>query len=103
MVRKVVTSVLMTLILYVPAFAVGSNAKVQNKNTLPWEVIAETFDANEPFCLIESEDSNTINFALNSDVPVITVPSNVKKPVGQTEAELKLSVWQQGRFVDLSP
>jgi hypothetical protein len=92
----------MIMLLYVPLLAANSNAGGQI-NILPWEIIAEKFDAKEPFCTAKSKDEKTINFALNPDALTITYPFKSKIPREQTEAELDLSVWQQGQWTDLPP
>jgi hypothetical protein len=93
----------MIMLLYVPLLAADSKAGEQNINTLPWEIIAEKFDAKKPFCTVKSKDKKTINFALTPDALTITLPSNSKIPQEQTEAKLDLSVWQQGQWTGLPP
>ena len=103
MIRKVVTSAFMIMLPCVPFLVADSKGGGQNINTLPWEIIAEKFDAKEPFCTAKSKDEKTINFALTPDALTITMPYNSKIPREQTEAELDLSVWQQGQWIDLPP
>ena len=60
MIRKILTSAFMIMLLCVPLLAADSKAGEQNINTLPWEIIAEKFDAKEPFCTAKSKDEKTI-------------------------------------------
>lgn len=103
MIRKIFASGFMAILLCVPLLAADSNAGGQNTNTLPWEIIAEKFDAKEPFCSVKSKDKKTNNFAFAPDALNIELPSNIKILKKHTESELQLFAWQQDRWVDLPP
>ncbi len=103
MIRKVVTSAFMIMLLYVPLSAADSKAGGQNINKLPWEIIAEKFDAEKPFCTAKSKDGKTNNFALDPNALIIVLPSNIEITEEQTEAEVNLSRWQQDQWVNLPP
>lgn len=101
MTGKIFTSGLMVMLLYVPVLAADDKANRQNINTLPWEIIAEKFDAKELFCTVKSKAGN--NFALDTNGSIIALPLNIKIFKEQTKAELHLSVWQQGQWTDFPP
>jgi hypothetical protein len=100
---KTFRSILIIMFLYAPALAADSNSAGQNANKLPWEIIAEKFNTKKSFSTAKSRDANSINYALDPNVSIITLPSNVKLPKEKTEAELSLSKWQENLWAELSP
>ena len=59
-IMKIITSCFMTMLLYIPLLAAAGNTADQNTpRQLPWEIIAEKFDAKQPFCISASKSEKS--------------------------------------------
>ena len=101
MIRKTFTSAFIIMLLSVPLLAKSNTTDQNTLQRLPWEIIAEKFNAKQPFCTSASKDEKADNFAIGTNTPLITLPSNIKISEEQTEGKLNLSVWQEDKWADL--
>jgi len=98
--KKIIKSVFVAALIFVPQLIAASEPNI---NILQWEIIAGKFSAKESFCCIKAKDANSINYAFDANVSIVTLPSKVKMAKEKTEIELNLSKWQKGQWVDSIP